>query len=269
MSQHEERGGGGGESLLMAHAPFDAPDEMDRAWAGYAVALQPLLALPEAAQVDAKLHERVSGSGRAYAEVSLGLVYGILTSPPHAPAFLKHLVMLSRDGCAHTPSGFIPSLWLTQRWWGGSHYARPAWLPPELTRWFTRQAGQTKRISGFAWYRKAPVGLLGVFWDMLQRRRFPWAPSPGKDVQLSAASTLSLAHTCAQVRHVHQGAAKAPQRQLPEAARRRARAAAVAHARAHRAGRARRRGTVPQPAPPGAAPPLAHPVAPAWRWRLS
>jgi hypothetical protein len=102
MSQHEsargaERGATPG-SLLLAHAPYDAPDEMDRAWAGYADALQPVLSLPEAAMVDATLQERVSGSGRAYAEVSLGLVYCVLTSPIDAPACLKHLVMLTRDG---------------------------------------------------------------------------------------------------------------------------------------------------------------------------
>jgi hypothetical protein len=101
MSQHEGAGAERGAtplSLLLAHAPYDAPDEMDRAWASYCEALQPILSLPEAMMVDAKLQERVSGSGRAYAEVSLGLVYGVLTSPPNAPAFLKHLVMLTRDG---------------------------------------------------------------------------------------------------------------------------------------------------------------------------
>ena len=50
------------------------------------------------ADADAALQKSVSASGRAYAEVSLALVYGVLTEPDRAPQFLKHLVMLSRDG---------------------------------------------------------------------------------------------------------------------------------------------------------------------------
>lgn len=50
------------------------------------------------AEGDAVLQAKGSASPRAYAEISLGLVYGILTDKTGDSPFLMHLVTFTRDG---------------------------------------------------------------------------------------------------------------------------------------------------------------------------
>jgi hypothetical protein len=86
-------------SRLLQQSRFDAPDDMDRAWAGYFEQLESSLSGVES-EVNANLQAKVSSSGRAYAEVSLALLYGVLTDIKRTPMFMKQLVMISRDGYA-------------------------------------------------------------------------------------------------------------------------------------------------------------------------
>eukprot|EP00959_Pyramimonas_sp_CCMP1952_P000024 454-Pyramimonas_sp.AAC.1 len=88
-------------SRLVHQSRFDAPDDMDRAWAGYFEQLEGFLSTGGGeSEVNAVLQGKVSSSGRAYAEVSLALVYGVLTDINRTPQFMKNLVMISRDGYA-------------------------------------------------------------------------------------------------------------------------------------------------------------------------
>ncbi|KAK3258244.1 hypothetical protein CYMTET_32706 [Cymbomonas tetramitiformis] len=87
-------------SGLLNLGPYDAANDMDRAWTAYFVSLEGLISSGTDSETNSTLQAKVSGSRHAYAEVSLGLVYGMLTDVGKASQYLNYLMMVTRDGYA-------------------------------------------------------------------------------------------------------------------------------------------------------------------------